>query len=202
MMDGRRSSAAPSAPGSRRSAGEADHPYGPDAMLTNPVPILGQNILDAGGGKMEELEQILRQHPFLEGMERRHLRVLVECAFDVCFDAGKFLFREGETADRVYFIRQGTVAIEIFSPQRGPIKIESLTNGGVLGWSWLVAPYYWRFDARAVDTIRAIALDGKWLRNKCETDRDLGYELLKRFVSIVDRRLQATRLQLVGRYGE
>ena len=73
MMDGRRSSAAPSAPGSRRSAGEADHPYGPDAVLTDPVPILGQNILDAGGGKMGELEQILMQHPFLEGMERRHL---------------------------------------------------------------------------------------------------------------------------------
>lgn len=150
---------------------------------------------------MEELEKILMQHPFLRGMERRHLRLLVECASDARFGAGKFLFREGEAADRFYFIRQGTVAIEIFSPQRGPIKIESLTNGDVLGWSWLVPPYRWRFDARAVDMTRAIALDGKRLRNRCESDKDLGYELLKRFVSIMDRRLQATRLQLLGRYG-
>lgn len=146
---------------------------------------------------METLDLILAQHPFLDGMARRHLELLVGCASDVRFDAGKFLFREGEEANRFYFVRQGRVVLEIFSPQRGPIEIETLTAGDVLGWSWLVPPYCWRFDARAVEMTRVIALDGERLRNRCEADKDLGYELLKRFVSIVDRRLQATRLQLL-----
>jgi CRP/FNR family cyclic AMP-dependent transcriptional regulator len=151
---------------------------------------------------METLDPILAQHPFLEGMERHHLELLVGCASNVRFDAGKFLFREGEEANQFYFVRHGRVVLEIFSPQRGPIEIETLTEGDVLGWSWLVPPYYWRFDARAVEMTRAIALDGKCLRNKCETDKALGYELLKRFVNIVDRRLQATRLQLLDLYGD
>ncbi len=149
---------------------------------------------------METLESILARHPFLDGMARRHLDLLVGCASDVRFDAGKFLFREGEEANQFYFVRQGKVALEIFSPQRGPIEIAMLVEGDVLGWSWLVPPYYWRFDARAVEMTRAIALDGERLRNMCETDKDLGYELLKRFASIVDRRLQATRLQLLDLY--
>jgi CRP/FNR family transcriptional regulator, cyclic AMP receptor protein len=149
---------------------------------------------------METLEPILAQHPFLEGMERHHLELLGGCASNVRFDAGKFLFREGEEANQFYFVRRGRVVLEIFSPQRGSIEIETLTEGDILGWSWLVPPYYWRFDARAVEVTRAIALDGRYLRKKCETDKALGYELLKRFVNIVDRRLQATRLQLLDLY--
>jgi hypothetical protein len=76
-----------------------------------------------------------------------------------------------------------------------------LGEGEILGWSWLIPPYNWHFDARAVELTRAIALDGKCLRNKCEQDHDLGYELLKRFAHIMEQRLQATRLQLLDVYG-
>jgi len=47
---------------------------------------------------------------------------------------------------------------------------------------------------------RAIALDGKCLRSKCEQNHDLGYELLKRFAQIMNRRLDATRIQLLDLY--
>jgi CRP-like cAMP-binding protein len=150
---------------------------------------------------LQTLEGILAQHPFLDGMEQRHLAVLVGCASNVRFDAGQFLFREGEEANQFYFIRQGRVAVEIFAPQRGPITLETISEGDVLGWSWLVPPFSWRFDARAVEVVRAIALDGRCLRDKCEEDPHLGYELLKRFANIIDRRLQATRIQLLDLYG-
>jgi len=150
---------------------------------------------------LQTLEGILAQHPFLDGMEQRHLAVLVGCASYVRFDAGQFLFREGEEANQFYFIRQGRVAVEIFAPQRGPITLETISEGDVLGWSWLVPPFSWRFDARAVEVVRAIALDGRCLRDKCEEDPHLGYELLKRFANIIDRRLQATRIQLLDLYG-
>jgi CRP/FNR family cyclic AMP-dependent transcriptional regulator len=48
---------------------------------------------------------------------------------------------------------------------------------------------------------RAIALDGKCLREKCEKDHDLGYEIMKRFAVIIAERLEATRLQLLDIYG-
>ena len=58
----------------------------------------------------------------------------------------------------------------------------------------------WSFSARAVELTRAIALDGKCLRAKCEENHDLGYELLKRFARILERHLEATRLQLLDVY--
>ncbi len=150
---------------------------------------------------METLKPLLAEHPFFEGLEPRHLDLIVGCATNVRFDAGTFIFREGEEANAFYIIRHGQVALEIFVPQRGPITIETIGQGEVLGWSWLFPPYHWHFDARAVTLTRAIALDGKCLRTKCEEDHDLGYQLVKRFAHIIMQRLQATRLQLLDVYG-
>ncbi len=150
---------------------------------------------------METLEPILAEHPFLKGMTPEQLQLLVGCASNVRFDAGKYIFREGEEANQFYIVRQGKVALEIVTPQRGALMIDTLSDDDVLGWSWLLPPYHWHFNARALELTRAIALDGKCLRTKCESDHDLGYELLKRFAHLIEQRLQATRLQLLDLYG-
>jgi len=149
---------------------------------------------------METLERILIEHPFFAGMEEHHMDLLVGCASNVRFDAGQFVLREGEEANQFYLIRQGKVALEIYTPERGSITIQTLGAGEILGWSWLVPPYYWRLDAHAIELTRAIALDGKCLRGKCEKDHDLGYELLKRFSQVMVDHLTSTRLQLLNVY--
>jgi CRP/FNR family transcriptional regulator, cyclic AMP receptor protein len=150
---------------------------------------------------METLERVLVEHPFFEGLDRPYVQLIVGCATNVRFERGELLFREGEEANRFYIIRHGRVALTIFSPQQGPLTIETVGDGEVLGWSWLVPPYHWHFSARAEDMTRAIALDGKCLRTKCEEDHTLGFQLMKRFAHIIQQRLQATRLQLLDLYG-
>jgi len=149
---------------------------------------------------METLEPILAKHPFLKGLDPRHLKILVGCASNVRFNAGQFLFHEGEEANEFYMIREGKVAVQIQGAERGPITVQTIGEGDVLGWSWLIPPYRWRFDAKALELTRAIALDGKCLRTKSEEDHDLGYELLKRFAGIIVERLEAARLQLLDVY--
>jgi len=149
---------------------------------------------------MENLEGILAGHPFAHGLEDKYLKLLVGCASNLRFDAGQIIFREGEAANRFYLIREGRMAIELHAAERGTINILTVGAGEVVGWSWLVPPYRWNFDARAVEPTRAIALDGACLREKSERDTDLGYQLLKRIASIMEERLQATRLQLLNVY--
>lgn len=149
---------------------------------------------------MESLERILGQHPFFDGLDPEYLKLLVGCASNVRFETGAYLFRQGEEANQFYLLRQGRVALQIFEPHSPAVTVETLEKDDVLGWSWLVAPYFWRSDGRAVELTRAIALDGKCLRNKCEQNHDLGYELLKRFSQILERRLQSTRVQLLDVY--
>jgi len=149
---------------------------------------------------MEDLKNILTTHPFFSGMKPEHLQLLVGCASNARFDAGKFILREGEEANEFYLLRHGKVALEVYAPERGPINIQTLGEGDILGWSWLVPPYRWKFDARVVEMTRAIALDGKCLRQKSESDCQLGYELLKRFSQVMVDHLQAARLQLLNVY--
>jgi CRP-like cAMP-binding protein len=150
---------------------------------------------------LETLERLLAEHDLFRGLDDRYVTLLTGCAANVRFHDGAFLFREGEPADRFFVLREGRVALEIGAPGHGPIVIQTLGHDDVLGYSWLFPPYRWRFDARAIEPTRALALDGQCLRGKCDEDPVLGYELMKRFAGIALQRLQATRLQLLDVYG-
>jgi len=149
---------------------------------------------------MQDLDRILVAHPFFGGMRPEHVQLLFGCASNRRFEAGDFVLREGQEANEFYLIRHGKVALEVYAPGRGSIEIQTLGEGEILGWSWLVPPYYWRFDARAMEMTRAIALDGRCLRQKCDSDQRLGYELLKRFTQVMVDHLQAARFQLLNAY--
>jgi CRP-like cAMP-binding protein len=150
---------------------------------------------------METLERIIAEHPFFKGLESYYTTLLTGCAANARFRRGTYIFKEGEEANQFYLIRSGKVSLELFAPQRKPIVIETLAEGDVLGWSWLFPPYLWKFHAHATVETRAIILDGKCLRGKCEQNHDLGYEVLKRFSAITAQRLNATRMQLLDVYG-
>ena len=149
----------------------------------------------------ENLAESLKKHPFIHDLDDRLVQIIQSCAKNVSFSEGEYLFHEGESATTFYLIRTGRVAIEVHAGERGPVRIQTTGPGEVLGWSWLIHPYRWHFDACATDDVRAFALDGKCLRTKCESDHDLGYEILKRLALVLENRLQATRLQLLDVYG-
>jgi CRP/FNR family transcriptional regulator, cyclic AMP receptor protein len=149
----------------------------------------------------QSLGQVLSEHPFFQGMKPEHQELLAGCARNVRFKLGEHLFQQGEAAAAFYLIRQGKVAIELHGPERGTLILRTAGPGEVLGWSWLVPPYRWLFDGLAMELTRAIALDGECLRNKCERDHDLGYDLLKRFSQNVARQLEAATLQLINIHG-
>jgi CRP/FNR family transcriptional regulator, cyclic AMP receptor protein len=146
------------------------------------------------------LEGVLAGHPFFSGMAPHYLQLAVGCAANVRFNAGELIFRQGYDAEHFYLIRAGKVALEIHVPGRGGVTIQTLGAGEVLGWSWLVPPYNWRFDGRAAEVTRAIVFDGKCLRGKCEEDHELGYELQKRVIAILGEHLDATRFRLLDVY--
>jgi CRP/FNR family cyclic AMP-dependent transcriptional regulator len=150
---------------------------------------------------LRPLEQVLADVPLLEGLEEDELALLAGCAGNVRFVAGEHLFREGGQADTFYVVRHGSVALEIFVPTRGPLVVETIDAGEVLGWSWLFPPHRWHFDARALTTVRATGFDGTCLRQKCEEDAELGYRLMGRFAQVLIERLQWTRLRLLDVYG-
>jgi CRP-like cAMP-binding protein len=150
---------------------------------------------------MKTLDAEVAGSPVFQSLSAAQLELIAGCGQNTGFEAGDYLFREGGQADTFYLLRHGRVQLEIFAPGRGAVTIQTVDEGDVVGWSWLFPPYRWHFDARALDSVRAVAFDGACLRGKCDDDHSLGYELLRRFSPVMLERLQATRMQLLDVYG-
>jgi CRP-like cAMP-binding protein len=115
------------------------------------------------------------------------------------FTTGEMIFKEGDPANRFYLIQKGKVALECYTKEKGETLIQIISSGDVLGWSWLFPPYCWHFNARALEPTEAIFVYATPLREECESDHELGYELFKRMAEVMLARLQATRRQLLHR---
>jgi CRP-like cAMP-binding protein len=150
---------------------------------------------------IEGLDRIVREHPFFKGLPEETIKLVAGCARNVRFDAGQYIFRGGEPADEFYLIRHGRVGLEMHAPGRGTRMFETLSEGDVLGLGWLIPPFKRHSDAKALELVRAIGMDAKCLRAKCDADHDLGYEMMLRFVPKLVERFYSTRMQMLDVYG-
>jgi CRP/FNR family cyclic AMP-dependent transcriptional regulator len=147
------------------------------------------------------LKSIVAEHRFFAGLDEALCDLVCGCAKNVRFDAGQYLVHEGEAPDHFYLLRHGRVGLEVSAPGKGAIAFQNLGEGEIVGVSWLIPPYRSTYDAKALDLVRAVAMDVTCLQLKCETDHDLGYEMMKRFMPVLAQRLEAARLQIRGVYG-
>lgn len=151
---------------------------------------------------MDRIADLLKLHPVTHDLGDWVLDFIAGCAHNTVFEVDEKIFRHGDPATHFYLLRHGSVALEMSVPGRGLISFQTLDHGQMLGASWLVPPYRWLYDARAIVTTRAIAFDARCLREKCETDHHVGYEMMKIFMPIVLQRMQAARLQSVDAFGK
>ena len=150
---------------------------------------------------MRRLHELLAEHPLFAGLGGDVPTLLAGCGHNVHLAADEYLFRTGSPADRFYLVRRGLVALELVGTGGSRLVVDTVTAGGVVGLSWLVPPYRWYLDARAVEPTDAIELDAACLRGKCDADPRVGYLLLQRVAHQMYERMQASRLQLLDVYG-
>jgi CRP-like cAMP-binding protein len=148
--------------------------------------------------QVEPLTTRVALHPFLAGMNHTQLTLLTDCAVGRHFDTGQTILCEGEFANGFYLIEAGKVALESETGFGEPILIQTIGAGDLLGWSWMFPPYVWQFSAHAVEPTTALFFYAAMLREYCEKDHSLGYELLKRVSSVMVTRLQAAHNQMLS----
>ena len=152
--------------------------------------------------KTKTISEIVSEHPMIEGLSAEDVALIAGCARNTHFKAEQYLFKEGEPANAFYLIRHGSAAIESYAPGKGPLRIMTYGEGDIVGISWLVPPFFWRFDVRAVTALRVIEFDAVCLRDKCDAEPRLGYILLQRLASQLIDRVHASRVQQLDLYGK
>jgi CRP-like cAMP-binding protein len=151
---------------------------------------------------MRGLESILAEHPFFAGLPSDVTAILAGCARNEKYTEGEVIASEGQAADRFFLVRHGSVAVELRSPGRGPLIVETVGEGEVFGWSAFVAPYRFMFDMRARQLTRLVSLDSACLRNKFDSDPQLGYAVHRQIVPIMAKQLDSVRLQMLNLYSD
>lgn len=142
----------------------------------------------------------LAQHPVFKDLEPLHLAKIAGYARQVQFSPGQRVFEHDTRAREFFIVQEGKVTVEIPAITGEPLVIQTLGPGSLVGWSWMIPPYAWSFDARAATPCTLVAVDGEKLRESCEADTKLGYELMKRFAALMAERLNAARRVAIQHY--
>jgi len=148
---------------------------------------------------LEEIVEALAQHPFTHDFTEEEQRSLAALSTLQEFEPGTLIVHEGRAADSFFLILEGMVAVEMLTPSHGRLRLQTIEAGEVVGWSWMVPPYRWTFDARALTPVKAIVIDAEKLREQFE-GCPFCYRFLRRLLEVVAKRLDATRLRLMDLY--
>jgi CRP/FNR family transcriptional regulator, cyclic AMP receptor protein len=151
-------------------------------------------------GANSELIETLSGNRFFAAMPQDYLTFMAGASQRKRFKAGEVLFRQGEHADRFFLVQSGEITVEVPAIMGPALQLQKLSNGKLLGWSWLIAPYRWDFQARAITDAEVIEFDGAAILARCEADNAFGYELFKRFTGLMSERLLAARRKMMDQW--
>ena len=113
---------------------------------------------------------------------------------------GQILFLQGEHADRFYVIRKGRISLQMPAIMGPTLEIQSVDEGQILGWSWLISPYQWNFQTKAEEDSELLQFDGTAILARCEQEPKFGYELLKKFAALMSVGLNAARQKMMNEW--
>ena len=114
--------------------------------------------------------------------------------------AGQVLFHHGDRADHFYLLISGHLSLEVPAIEGPSLDLQDIGPGQSAGWSWLIPPHRWHFQARARTDIEYLEFDGSAVLAHCEQDPKFGYELLKRFSTLMSERLDFARHRIMQEY--
>ena len=127
----------------------------------------------------KELIEVLQAIPWFQELSEEHFSIMKSIAEVVLLEKDEMLFRQGDTQDYLYILIEGRVAVELYSPLRGSLRVFTAEPLDVVGWSSATPVVRQRTaSARAVLDSRLVAL-----------------------ANVVAGRLMICRLQLVDLFG-
>ena len=120
------------------------------------------------------------------------------------YDAGDFIFREGEPSKKFYILEEGEISLIVASRKEGTKKlvqvpVDTVTKGDIFGWSALVAPHSRNMSAICIKRSTVIVISGTELNELMDSNHSLGYEVMKSLVSVVAKRLRDLQGKLAGK---
>jgi CRP-like cAMP-binding protein len=149
---------------------------------------------------MQSIEEYLSAHAFFSGLDDSFMKLLTSSVKEAQIKEGHVLFQQGKPANKFYLVRSGKISVQVPALMGPALELQTLGEDQILGWSWLIPPYRWNFHARALEDSDVLEFDGSAILARCEEDPKFGYELFKRFASLMSERLDAARQKMMDQW--
>ena len=146
--------------------------------------------------------KILHQYAFFAKLSPTQLKSIAKIAREISYDIGTMIFKEGENADGLYILVNGSIdlffTVDVDSPSgdRKELHFGIINPGELFGISALIEPYTLTSSARVTKPSLVIRIDGISLQNLCMKDDKLAYAIIQQVARTSMERLSAARLQL------
>ena len=148
----------------------------------------------------QSITEYLSTHEFFSELSVDFMKLLCESVSTLEIKKGDVLFRQGERADKFYIVRNGRIEVQIPAIMGPTLEVQTLGTDQILGWSWLISPYQWHFQAKAEEDSKLLEFDGTAILARCEQEPKFGYELLKRFAALMSERLDVSRQKMMDEW--
>ena len=141
----------------------------------------------------KNIRQMIADSAFFAGLGDEAIGFLSLHAEHRGLAAGRVLFQQGDRARHFYLVLEGHVSLGIPALEGPALELQDLGPGEIAGWSWLLPPNVWNFQARARTAVEFLEFDGAAVLERCESEPRFGYELIKRFSALMSERLKFAR---------
>jgi len=138
----------------------------------------------------------LETTPLFTGIEDEYLALLRPLFERVSFRSGETVIKQGDVAEYIYLVENGTVAITYKPYDDEPITITHVEVGGLFGWSALMGSRNYTSSGIATDDLNVIRLHGSDLRKLCTEHPDAGKVILDRLAGAVSKRWKDAHQQV------
>jgi len=132
-------------------------------------------------------------------LSEKYLEQLATHTQLVSVQAGEVVLRTGESADCFYLVMDGQIGLYTGVGSGEEVLVHTVDAREILGLSWVMPPYLWEFDARAIEACNMIRFDAVYIREQCERDPVFGYGTLKKVIALMLSRLHGIRAHMAER---
>lgn len=139
----------------------------------------------------------LKQIVMLGHLTDEMLNKLVPITEMLLFDENEMIFRQGEKADRFYFLKKGIVLLEHRITDTMTISLSSIEPGYSFGWSAMLEDSQYTSDAMCAEPCQIYSFRASKIKKIMKEDHSLGFIISQRLLNVIRKRLDVRTNQLV-----
>jgi CRP-like cAMP-binding protein len=143
--------------------------------------------------------ETLSQFSLFNGLPESLLKEIAAISNETSAKQGEYVFKEGEKADKLYFLLNGSIALRVkltSRPDRVTVSFVSMPYQS-FGWSGVVAPHHYTSSAECDEDSNLLIIPADPFMKLLEKYPEHGFTVMKRIAEIIADRLRNSHQALL-----